>query len=205
MKRVVVGMLGAMLFALGLVWSAGHHIAIEIQRRPAESEYSPSYDIGTGYDLVAVYFGSGNCSFSEDDVFVDSMRAWLRELKTFADSLEVSFSAIGVAVDWAPDEGVRHLARVGQFDEISAGSKWGNRVAETYLWKRGRLPSTPSLLILLERVDVNPDGDGSFRRREIDELMYLSGVDAIENLSRADLLRRASDLLSGPDSPKSEG
>jgi hypothetical protein len=61
-----------------------------------------------------------------------------------------SLAIVGVSLDWQVDTAVAFLNETGPYDEIIGGGNWVNVGALDFIWRDGRPPSIPQL-ILLER------------------------------------------------------
>lgn len=117
--------------------------------RPS-ADYEPSYRHVDGRQLVMLYFGSANCAWSNGDQVRRAVRHTARSLAEQARRRGWSFEAVGVALDWSPDEGLKHLRRVGSFDEVSAGNSWANMLATRfYSGQSGEPAATPEILVVL--------------------------------------------------------
>lgn len=95
-----------------------------------------------------VYIGSSTCGYSNDSSLPKLMDDAKIKLQRMAIRQGWSFSAIGVSVDWIPEQRVDHLGKFGEFDEIITGRKWEGVVAQFYLKKMPGINGTPQILVL---------------------------------------------------------
>jgi len=106
--------------------------------------------------IIAVYLGTGGTDAGMVTIVRDMKAALSRQ--TAATNRE--FIARGVSLDPSVDDGIRHLALLGPFDEIAVGGNWTNSAVIRYLG--GDIGATRSTgipqLVLLER-DVNQAGE----------------------------------------------
>jgi hypothetical protein len=104
-----------------------------------------------------IYIGSSICGASNSDELVAAVAAVRDGLARAADSLSVAYHTIGIAIDSA-EEGYEHLARLGAFDEIVAGSRWTNLGALRYVWQvlPGRA-STPQVIATIRDWSGDPN------------------------------------------------
>lgn len=122
-------------------------------RRGAGYTLMGSADATSGTELIAIYFGSANCAWSNRDSMPQAVREVKTALAEKADARGHAFASVGVALDWSVEEGLDHLDRFGHFDEVSTGRNWLNSAAVDYVWKDvpGR-PATPQILVLKRTV-----------------------------------------------------
>jgi len=154
----LVGILS--LFGIG--WGAAAQFDLKVELHgggdaaAGERTYQPAYDREAGQQLVMVYVGSGSCAWSNRDSLPAAVESLKLRLADYAQSQELSFKVIGVAIDWSTDHGAQHLSKFGTFDEVSVGYNWGNSLALDFLWSDpGVRPSTPQILVY-ERQFIAP-------------------------------------------------
>jgi len=67
----------------------------------------------------------------------------------------ILFSTMGISIDWNTENGVRHLAKIGRFNEITTGRNLQSMGAYQFLW--GFLSgeaSTPQVLVVTRMIDA---------------------------------------------------
>ena len=105
------------------------------------------------HEIVVVYIGAGG---------VDGAMAGLADSVRLAAARQITgpgrqFRLHGISIDPEVDAGVRDLARVGAFDEISVGGNWTNSAVVRYLGGDfGRdYPTTavPQVIVLERDID----------------------------------------------------
>lgn len=102
-----------------------------------------------GEEIVLVYVGSSKCAWSNAEELPRIVDGLKQELLARARRAEKGFTAIGVAQDAVAANGVNHLLRFGEFDEIIAGRGWANTAIQKYVY--GDLPGpagTPQVLVV---------------------------------------------------------
>lgn len=119
----------------------------------------PGTDSVTGLpaapEVQLVLIGATFCLGSDSPEF----KAAILRVKANAEKIlgqrGYAYSSVGVALDWAPSDGVKWLDRFGAFDQVMAGHNWLNEGAVKYIWRDlpGR-PSIPALLIVERTVDI---------------------------------------------------
>ena len=172
----------ALCFWLGAV--VGFPISsVEIQWRASDSQaaerYVPSYSVVGGQEMVMVYLGSYSCAFANDEALPGIVEQIKLGLQDKAVNEGMSFSAIGVAVDWRVAEGVEHLEKFGQFDEIMAGRKWhGFGSLQFFKQRLAGVAATPQVLVFRRDVEVE---EGAFRVSDERVLVRQMGVLGIGN------------------------
>jgi hypothetical protein len=179
----VVG--GAICLGAGLALSQVYAFEIGIERRGTDragSSYMPDYRVEVGDQLVMVYLGSSTCGWSNAPGLPEAVEAAKLRLAAHALESDLSFKAMGVALEWSVSQGMKHLGRFGRFDEVAAGYSWGNDFALTHLWTDpSEVPSTPQILVYHRRVMAPLSEGDEMRYRESDRrlLLTLRGLDEI--------------------------
>jgi hypothetical protein len=121
--------------------------------RSHQGQYQPAYGTVDGPQLVMIYFGSAHCAWSNAKGFPATLEKVKLGLEQEARDHGWSFEAVGVALDWDAKEGLDHLRKFGEFDEVSAGLNWGNALAIKYFGDRIPEPaSTPQVLVVLRNL-----------------------------------------------------
>jgi hypothetical protein len=105
-------------------------------------------------EIIAVYVGAEGTDGGMTSAVAD-MRS---SLTTQATARGFRFIARGVSIEPTVQGGLRHLARLGAFDEVSVGGNWGNSAVVRYLGgdSRDTLQVIPQV-VLVER-DARVEG-----------------------------------------------
>ena len=133
-------------------------IDVRVQRL-SEDGYRPAFRRAGGTQLVLVYFGKAHCGWSNLDWLPPVIEDIKVRLSKKAADMGRGFMAVGVALDWSPLEGLDHLAKMGLFDEVSAGYNWGNSAALKYMYQDMPGPAATPQLLILERTLQVPDSN----------------------------------------------
>lgn len=152
-----------------------------------ESVYQPDNVTDRATELVAVLVTSSDCGFCALDSTKSMMGQTIDRLHLKADSMGVGFMTIGVALDWVPEYGIKHLNEVSSFDEIVTGNSWLNTGGLKYIFDD--MPGTPMVpqLVLTKRIyDANIDSLGMIDGlttgvKSEEELVRKLGVNGIQN------------------------
>jgi len=139
----------ASLFLLGYAnYIEVPNIDIEVKDK-LDKSYTPDYENETGEEISFVYIGSSGCVNANRKGFPEIIKTLKRRVHKKVKNNGRSFSAIGVAVDWKPVDGIEHLRKFGTFDEVMAGRSWMNTGALKYMWEDipGK-PATPQIVII---------------------------------------------------------
>lgn len=108
-----------------------------------------------GEQMVLIYFGKSRCAWSNHADLPEALRSIRLALDLKAADRNESLVFVGSALDSMASEGIRHLSRIGQFDEVASGYGWANSVALSRLWGGYGPPvSTPQLLLLRRELVV---------------------------------------------------
>jgi len=113
-----------------------------------DSVYTPHYRLPNGREIVVQFIGMTGCGHSRDSEVVAAVRRMKPVLARQADSLGVSLSVVGVALDWSVEDGVAYLRTLGPFDEIAVGNNWVNSAAVASIWRAPSVhPDVPQIVI----------------------------------------------------------
>jgi len=154
-------------------------------------EYTPTVDAAIKHEVSMVFVGSPDCTFSTSPEVLAAVRTLKVQAAAATAAAGIPFRAIGVSVNDDPEDGIRFLARFGQFDEISAGGYYGNASAQRFIFGKTPGPAATPQVIILERIH-DPDGPpGSFRETV---LSRLSGASSILEASREAVFAQVAHL-----------
>jgi hypothetical protein len=122
-----------------------------VAARPAAVQYQPAYGFRDGRELVMVFVGASFCRAHQREGFPEALEQAKVAMAAEAARQDVQFRAIGVSMDWQPEEAIEFLNKFGRFDEMALGGNWVNQAVIRYVWRD--LPGRPSVpqVILLER------------------------------------------------------
>ena len=131
-------------------------------------------------EVIAVYVGSlGTDSLTGMDRVLGIMSAAVRKQTA---STNRGFLMRGVSIEPLVEDGIRHLSRLAQFDEVSVGGNWTNSAVVRYLGVHdGRVSDSPiPELIILER-EVRSDGSRMLEVGPERELARFVGINKIQS------------------------
>ena len=95
-----------------------------------------------------VFIASSTCPFSNHSQLPELIEDTKLNLQRKALDLGLSFSTIGVSIDWVTSDGITHLNKFGNFDEVMTGRKWHGTGANIYLEQIPGINATPQILVL---------------------------------------------------------
>lgn len=102
-----------------------------------------------GEEIALVYVGSSTCAWSNAEALPGIVQDLKLNVLARARDEGKGFAAIGVAQDAVAANGVDHLSKFGEFDEIVAGRGWANIGVQKYVY--GNMPGpggTPQILVV---------------------------------------------------------
>ena len=187
---VLYGALGAGAFAFGAGWNPGHIPAwgrYLHARASFDMRYHPSVDpFWNGPEILMVYIGQSHCAPSnalELPQMVEDIKAGLSR---FAEASGARFRAVGLSLDFSPVEGIDHLAKFGEFDELRAGGGTFSDSAMEFLWQG--FPGTVATpqIVVIRRERVSPkdrQAPVEYSLKSGLELDRMIGLDGIGNWS----------------------
>lgn len=121
--------------------------------------------IRSGRQWQVVVIGSSTCPAAQSSELRSAIRQVLRAFEHDATAASESFASLGVALDWNPDSGIRWLATLDRFQEISAGANWLNQ--SSLRWMLREIPgraATPQIVVVSRWIsergrsyDISPD------------------------------------------------
>lgn len=118
-------------------------------------EYQPTYEKELLEEINFIYIGSSQCGFSNNDEMFAAVDKSIYKVKTVTDSLNLGFSALGIAAEWDVESGLQHLNNISKFNEISIGNNWGNSTIVKIISEFNIEPSTPQILITKRKYSSN--------------------------------------------------
>jgi len=120
--------------------------------------YKPTFTKAFGnHEIALVYIGSSRCYFCNSKEFykqIDYSKYLYSEL---ARDLKINFTSIGVSIDWKIENGMSHLNKMGDFNELIIGNNWFNEAVFKYVGNYSFEASTPQLLIILREYETLND------------------------------------------------
>ena len=135
---------------------ASHQSAIA--RRPSSSGSLPLPTAGSFVREVAVFLGSNECYACRIAGVGDRVRFMLDSLRRDAAVRQVPFSALGIAVDGAPLDGVKWLQQYGRFEEVAVGGNWYNTAVLRFVWSNPQTTAgIPQIIVLRQNVVVDKE------------------------------------------------
>ncbi len=140
-------------------------------------EYVPSARRDSGTELVFIVVGSSGCRWSNTPELVSLVGEARNAVKEEADSRGVGFATMGVAQDDLVEQGIKHLARFGRFDELSVGRGWRNAGLLKYVYGEFPGPAATPQLLVLTRDLVGQGGQWETANEKV--LVRLSGVSEV--------------------------
>lgn len=118
---------------------------------PSEEGGSATADDGNGSEVVFLYIGAESCGWSNVDGLRDAVVRMADALRDEVDSQGKRFVTIGIARDISIEDGLRHLRRVGPFDEVISGRGWLNTGLIKYIYGDIPGPAATPQVVLIER------------------------------------------------------
>lgn len=204
-----VRLVGAGVLVFGIAWSTSAFLRRMIVPPPASAVASSAPRTrppGESHELVLIYFGSAHCAWAKRPELPRVVDSAKRQLARYAASRGLSFTTIGVALDWSPKEGLEHLAQIGEFDEVSAGSSWSNSIALKFFGKAVFGPaSTPEIIILERSIGYPNPATGVFNNETTSERFVARYAGMVELRRWTANGAHLPDIVArdAPDSPKS--
>jgi heme/copper-type cytochrome/quinol oxidase subunit 2 len=85
-------------------------------------------------ELVLVYIGCSVCGAAQHPDLPNTFKKLSKNLETVADSLGYDYLTIGISNEKLIKDGLQHLEKVLDFDEIAIGNGMGNTSVQRYIW-----------------------------------------------------------------------
>jgi hypothetical protein len=139
--------------------------------------YAAGGAVRNGRELALVYVGSSACVWSNVAYLAPTIQEIKSLLHSRADSLSLGFAAIGVAKDRMVADGLAHLEKFGQFDEVMTGRSWLNSGLQKFVISSHPGPAATPQLILLERYVDSGAGESIVESERV--LLRKVGAEAI--------------------------
>ena len=146
----------------------------------SEVGYVPSYGNIPEKELVMVFIASSTCPFSNHSQLPELIEDTKLNLQRKALDLGLSFSTIGVSIDWVTSDGITHLNKFGNFDEVMTGRKWHGTGANIYLEQIPGINATPQILVLARIPEQSGDNGVTSAKKEM-PIYRIAGLLRISN------------------------
>ncbi len=127
-----------------------------------------------------VFIGSSTCPFSNHSTLPRLIEDAKLNLQRKALDLGLSFSTIGVSIDWVTSDGITHLNKFGDFDEVTTGRKWHGTGANIYLGQIPGVNATPQILVLARIPEQSRDNEAMSVKKEM-PIYRIAGLQRISN------------------------
>ena len=164
-----------------LVWVAGVLAAATLAIGATAFRRPPRAPVVTR-EVIAVYLGT--IGTDAQSAIIPAIREMRVALGQQAAATGRRFISRGVSLEPSVDGGLRHIAMLGSFDEVSVGGNWTNSAVVRYLGANigaSRSTAIPQV-ILLER-EIR-QGDGSLQVSAEREMGRYIGIGEIEEWVR---------------------
>lgn len=132
------------------------------QEQRIEDPYLGRTVIDHKEELVFIYITSPGCGYCSSPTVANTVINLKNELSKKADSLNIGYLTMGIAVAWDGENGYEHLSKFGKLDEILIGNNWFGTGGLKYLFEEipGR-PGVPQVLLTHRIYDATEAEDGS--------------------------------------------
>lgn len=160
-RHAFFGLSLVVIFLTGIWLSQRYELNVSLARVSPDTsaihQYRPEYRRAAGPQLVLLFVGSSSCRGSNDPELPPLIGSLKADLADYAAERDMGFETYGVAVDWATDEGIQHLASFGEFDEVAVGNNWMNSILLDYVWELDQPLATPAVFVYQQQPQVDAD------------------------------------------------
>lgn len=153
-----------------------NHDIIESENRITDP-YEARTSINHKEEIVFIYIDSPNIRQYNDSTLVKTLISLKKRVSEKADSLNMGFLAMGVAITWDVNQGYDHLSKFGSFDELLIGNNWIGTGGLKYIFED--IPGRQGIpqIVLTKRVyDADESDDGTVRN--------FRGIESEEQIAR---------------------
>jgi hypothetical protein len=127
-----------------------------VTRRAQRAEGAESRGTVTTHDLIVVYLSTQGVNYSPE--YRASIRSIRDSVTKRINRVEQRLVMRGVSLEPRPEDGLRDMADLGRFDELSVGGNWTNLAVVRYLGPVMGIPhSGIPQIVLLEREIIHDD------------------------------------------------
>lgn len=104
--------------------------------------------------IALIYIGSSTCSAANDENFSTVLVSLKKKLELYSTQNNLGFTSIGVSKDLDINDGLHHLSKILNFNEVSVGNNYANILINKYVWSEysGKLDAAIPLIIISKRV-----------------------------------------------------
>lgn len=148
-KLFALFLVGAML---GAAWAVGPQVLLGSPGAPQQSAQIPHEAITSRY--VLIYVGSSQCAPSNARYLPGAVQRLQNRIEIEAAARGLAFSAVGVAIDGDTRDGIRHLERTADFDEIQVGQGWRDLALQEFVYAHPLgSPATPQMILVRQETE----------------------------------------------------
>jgi hypothetical protein len=118
-----------------------------------EQSAQQSHDAVTS-QYVLIYVGSSQCAPSNARYLPGAIKRLHDRIEFEADTLGLGFATVGVAIDRGTRDGIRHLERTADFDEIQVGRGWRDLALQEFVYEHPLgSPATPQVILVRQETE----------------------------------------------------
>ena len=184
-RHIIRFSIALVVFALGFY--ATYHGLVKMPsvsvawKNQSGFSYQPSLVANDGAELTLIYIGSSGCAFSNEEGLpqrIDRIKVLLQDK---AAARGRAFVTIGIANDWSVKNGLSHLSKFGEFDEVMTGRSWANEGIMKYVWDGSYgEPATPQIIVIDRFLTVTSSENLRYEIFDEELVVRKAGVDAIQ-------------------------
>lgn len=117
------------------------------------------HGVKTERQLQMVIVLSSLCAEARKPAFRNAVRRLAAGVERRARLEGLRFVTIGVSLDVSLDDGLKALAGLVPFNELSVGNSWLNGAAQTFVWSTvPGLPAIPQVVVVERHISVRENG-----------------------------------------------
>lgn len=132
----------------GVSWLAGMKV-LRVPRQPPNRKV-----LQDGTEVLFVLIGSRYCAAAQDTAYQRLVRAAIARVASDASRHNSRFAQIGVAIDWATEDGLSFLEPFGPFDELVLGRGWVSTGVDRFVRGYDLPQGIPEIVILVRDIHV---------------------------------------------------
>jgi len=113
-------------------------------------------------EIALIYLGCSECPASQDEQLPSLVKKLAGRLKDKSAEYNYGFTLIGISNELDIQNGIDHLFKIAEFDEISLGNTMSNTALQRYVWENFEGPlsgATPQIIISERIYDTEEDSN----------------------------------------------
>lgn len=171
------------------VFILAYIIGSRVHPKYSKEAISRKIIFNTNKQIVLVYFGCSTCAAANNPDLIKYYSKIKESIQRRVVEKEINFTTIGISNDYLIQDGLNHLEKFDNFNEVSIGNGMSNSGIQKYIWQAEEIitqAATPQILVLFRTYKSTGIGGQYSVLSEIEKdsmLINVVGVSGFKELS----------------------